>query len=46
MFIVNYKSSKTTYVIDVVLVFLLLTLDRFHTFSSTSTVDFEQVIVN
>ena len=31
---------------DVILVFLLLTLNRFHTFSSVSIVDFEQVNVS
>ena len=31
---------------DVVLVFLLLTLNIFHTFSSASMVDFEKVKVN
>ena len=34
------------YVNDVVLVFLLLTLNIFHTFSSLPIVEFEQVYVN
>ena len=40
------KILLRLYVNDVVLVFLLLTLNIFHTFSSVSIVDFEQVDVS
>ena len=40
MFKVNNK------IIDVVFVFLLLTFNMFHTFSSVSTFEFEQVNVS
>ena len=47
MFKVNNKITRTTsHVNDVVLVFLLLTLNIFTPFSSISMVDFEQVIVS
>ena len=48
MFKVNNKNTKTTSnnVIDVVLVFFLLTLNIFRIFSSVSIVDFEQVNVS
>ena len=52
MFTVNHKNtSKLTIKLqndttDVVLVFLLLTLNIFHTFSSLSIVDFDQLNVN
>ena len=45
MFKVNNKNTRTTF-IDVFLVFLLVTLNIFHTFSSISIVDFEQVNVS
>ena len=41
----NDKNTRTTS-LNVVLVFLLLTLNIFHFFSSVSIVDFEQVIVS
>ena len=44
MFKVNIKNIRTTS--DVVLVFLMLTLNIFHTFFSVSLVDFEQVNVS
>ena len=44
MFKVNNKNTRTTSN-DVVLMFLLLTFNIFHTFSSVSIVDFEQVNV-
>ena len=44
MFKVNNKNTRN--VIDVVLVFLLLTLNIFHTFSSVSIADFEQVNIS
>ena len=43
MFEVNSKNTRTT--LNVV-VFLLLTLEIFHTFSSVSVVDFEQISVS
>ena len=45
MFKVNNKNYKNN-VNDVLLVFLLLTLNVFHTFFSVSIVDFKQVNVN
>ena len=44
MFKVNNKKTQND-VSDVVLVFLLLTLNIFHIFSSVSIVDFDQVNV-
>ena len=44
MFKVNDKNTRND-VIAVVLMFLMLTLNIFHTFSSVSVVDFEQVNV-
>ena len=44
MFKVNIKNIRKTS--DVVLVFLMLTLNIFHTFFSVSLVDFEQVNVS
>ena len=44
MFKVNIKNIRTTS--DVVLVFLMLTLNIFHTFFSVSLVDFEEVNVS
>ena len=42
----NQIYSKLTIKIDVVLVFLLLTLNIFHTFFGVPIVDFEQVTVS
>ena len=44
MFKVNNKNTRTT--LDVILVFLLLTLNIFHTFFNVSIVNFELVNVN
>ena len=45
LFKVNHKSTSKRCVIDVVLLFLLLTLNIYTTFSSVSIVGFEQVNV-
>ena len=42
MFKVNYKITRMTSLISVVLVFLILTLNRFHCYE-VSIVNFEQV---
>ena len=44
MFKVNFKNTRTTS--DIVLVLLLLTLNMFSTFSSVPIVEFEQVNVS
>ena len=46
MFKVNNKTIRTTSMTLFWWVFLLLTLDIFHTFSRVSMIDFEQVNVN
>ena len=39
----NHTNPRKQIYVDVVLVFLLLTLNTFHTFSSASIVDFDQL---